>query len=60
MNKELKAISLLHPHIFDGDELDLDRFLECDDQIKEDLMLNSTFFKFCKSSSRRSRDYRSC
>ena len=40
MNKELKAISLLHPHIFDGDGKLTSGFIEEQDEIKTDLLSN--------------------
>ena len=40
MNKELKAISLLHPHILDGDGKLTSGFIEEPDEIKTDLLSN--------------------
>jgi len=43
MNKELKAISLLHPNIFNGDELDLYEFCDLDNDIKTELLAFKDF-----------------
>ena len=40
MNQELKAISLLHPHILDGDGKLTSGFIEEPDEIKTDLLSN--------------------
>ena len=38
MNKKLKAISLLHPSLFGGNELNLFTFLKLEKKIVNDLM----------------------
>jgi hypothetical protein len=43
MNKELKAISLLHPNIFNGDDLDLDEFINSSNKTKTQLLSNKNF-----------------
>ena len=38
MNKELKAISLLYPNLFDGDNLSISSFLEYDPETRQELI----------------------
>ena len=50
MNKELKAISLLYPNLFDGDNLSISSFLECDPKTRQELMLKESFYELVKNS----------
>ena len=43
MNTELKAISLLYPNIFNGDDLDLDEFINSSNKTKTQLLSNKNF-----------------
>ena len=52
MNKELKAISLLYPNLFDGDDLDLDEFIHSSNKTKTQLLSNKNFaLNFLKIST---------
>ena len=51
MNKELKAISLLHPHIFDGDGRLTSEFMEESDELKIDLLSNISVVKLFLQNS---------
>jgi hypothetical protein len=50
MSKELKAISLLYPNLFDGDNLSTSSFLECDPKTRQELMLKESFYELVKNS----------
>jgi hypothetical protein len=43
MGKDLKEISLLHPKIFKGDDLDLDEFCDLDNDMKTELLAFKDF-----------------
>ena len=50
MSKELQAISLLYPNLFDGDNLSISSFLECDPKTQQELMLKDSFYELVKNS----------
>ena len=51
LNKELEAISLLHPHIFDGNGRLSSKFMEESDEVKIDLLSNISVVKLFLQNS---------